>query len=113
VDICNLRTLFEMLELISVLVSAGLWFCSVLPGLGEPHLWTMSLDDPQLQSVAADIHDERRTTQRPRNPVPPKTVTMRSFMAAEAQIRQLTPELTSIARFTSRQWHAYLPLSMT
>ena len=27
-------------------------------------------------------------------PVPPKTVTVRSFMAAEAQIRQLTPELS-------------------
>ena len=39
----------------------------------------------------------RRTTRRPRNPVPPNTAMVRSFVAAMAQIRQLTVQVPSTA----------------
>jgi hypothetical protein len=57
----------------------------------------VSVPDPLAtasEKITRDVPETLRcrTTPRPRNLVPPKTVTVRSFMAAEAQIRQLTRE---------------------
>src|ERR1700724_2876859 len=53
-----------------------------------------------------------RTMRRRRNPVPPKTATVRSFMAAEARIRATHAGAVSTVPFRSSERHAYSPLSM-